>query len=81
MTVRYLSFTSIMSLIDCLFENNYISNTYIFKYILQLARTVIMDKTVLVFAPQTARHVNLQTAHVVVMLVGWGKIVVLVLYF
>ena len=40
-----------------------------------------MDKTAHVFAPQIARHVNLPTAHVVVMLVGWGLTVVLVLYF
>ena len=37
-----------------------------------------MGKTVLMFAPQTARHVHLPTAHVVVMLVGWDQTVVLV---
>ena len=39
---------------------------------------VIMGKTVLVFASQTAGHVNLLTAHVDVMLVGWDLTVVLV---
>ena len=38
----------------------------------------IMGKTVLVFAPQTARLVNLVTAHVLVMLVGWALAVSLV---
>lgn len=42
------------------------------------SRTVIMDKSVLVFAPQTAKNTNLLTAHVVVMLVGWVLAVVLV---
>ena len=37
-----------------------------------------MDKTALEFAPQNARHVNLPTAHVAVMLVGWDLTVVLV---
>ena len=37
-----------------------------------------MDKTALVFAPQTARFVNLLTAHVAVTLVGWDLTVVLV---
>ena len=37
-----------------------------------------MGKTVLVFAFQTAGHVNLLMAHVVVMLVGWNLTVVLV---
>ena len=37
-----------------------------------------MGKTVLVFAPQTARIVNTLMAHVVVLLVGWALTVVLV---
>ena len=37
-----------------------------------------MDITVLVYAPQTARHVNLLMAHVVVLLVGWAPTVPLV---
>lgn len=37
-----------------------------------------MDTTALEFAPQTARIVNLLTAHVVVILVGWELTVVLV---
>ena len=45
---------------------------------LQLVRTVTMGKTVLVFAPQTARYVNLLMAHAVVLLVGWVQTVVLV---
>ena len=49
-----------------------------FNLILQLARTVIMEKIVLEFAPQGARHVNPLTEHVVVMLVGWDLTAVLV---
>ena len=37
-----------------------------------------MGKTVLVFAPRTARHVKLLTEDVAVMLVGWDLTVVLV---
>ena len=37
-----------------------------------------MDKTALEFVLQTARIVNLLTAHVVVILVGWDLTVVLV---
>ena len=37
-----------------------------------------MDKTVLEFAPQNARHVNPLTEHVVALLVGWDLTVVLV---
>ena len=51
----------------------------VFFFILQLARKVIMEKTVLVFAPQLARHANLLTAHALVMLVGWGLTVELVI--
>ena len=48
-------------------------------FILQLVRTVIMGKTVQVYAPQTARIVNLQTVHVAVIMVGRDLTVVLVI--
>ena len=38
-----------------------------------------MDKTFLVFAPQTARNLTILTEHVAVMLVGWDLTVVLVI--
>ena len=47
-------------------------------YILQRAKRVLLDKIVLVFAHQTARNVNLQTAHVAAMLAGWDLTVQLV---
>ena len=46
---------------------------------LQLAGMDIMVKTVQIFAPPTAGHVNTQTALVAVMLVGGDPIVLLVL--
>ena len=52
-----------------------------FFFIVQLASTVIMDKTVLAFAPQLAKDANLLTAHVLVMLVGWDLTVELVFAF
>ena len=80
MTVRYLSLPSILFLIVYLRKIMFEIRIF-FVHIEQPVRSVIMDKTAHVFAPQTARHVNLPTAHVVVMLVGWGLTVVLVLYF
>ena len=80
MPVRYLSLSSILSLIVYLRTSMFQTRIY-FLHILQPVRSVIMDKTVLVFVPQTARHVNLPTAHVVVVLVGWCQTLGLVLYF
>ena len=56
--------------------NDYVS--YKNNVYLQLAKTVIMDVTVQMFAPQTAEHVNILMAHVVVLLVGWDPTVLLV---
>ena len=69
----YKSF--IYSVLDYSFVTKYVSY---FLLILKPAKTVIMDKTVLEFAPQSARHVNPLTEHVVALLVGWDLTVVLV---
>ena len=70
---KYKSF--IYSVLDYSFVTKYVSY---FLLILKPAKTVIMDKTVLEFAPQSARHVNPLTEHVVALLVGWDLTVVLV---
>ena len=54
------------------FSHRHVSITW------QLAGMGIMAKTVWVFVPQTAGHVNTPTGHVVVLLVGMGQTVLLV---